>query len=102
MTEDFEAWEKYPQHHKWFDKLYLAELMGYKCGPTGTAPDVTDHYVVRPIYNLSGMGVGAKIVKIDAGDFTKVPPGYFWCEFMPGIQYSATYQWLEGSWVPKS
>ena len=102
MTEDFEAWEKYPHHHKWFNKLYLAELMGYKCGPTGLAPDVTDHYVVRPIYNLSGMGVGSKIVKIDAGDATKVPPGYFWCEFIAGIQYSATYTWVDGKWVPKS
>lgn len=102
MIEDFEAWKEYPHHHKWFNKLYLAELMGYKCGPTGLDPDVTDHYVVRPIYNLSGMGVGAKIVRIDAGDATKVPPGYFWCEFIAGIQYSATYQWSEGHWTPKS
>ena len=98
MTEDFEAWEKYPHHHKWFNKLYVAELMDYKCGPTGLAPDVTDHYVVRPIYNLSGMGVGAKVIKIDAGDVTKVPPGYFWCEFIAGIQYSATYEFVDGCW----
>ena len=72
--------------------------MGYKCGPSGLAPDVTDHYVVRPIYNLSGMGVGAKVIKIEAGDLTKVPPGYFWCEFIAGIQYSATYDFVDGHW----
>ena len=98
MIHDFEAWEKYPHHHKWFNKLYLAELMGYKCGPTGLAPDVTDHYIVRPIYNLSGMGVGSKVIKIEAGDVTKVPPGYFWCEFIAGIQYSATYEFVDGRW----
>lgn len=98
MIHDFEAWEKYPHHHKWFNKLYLAELMGYKCGPTGLAPDVTDHYIVRPIYNLSGMGAGSKVIKIEAGDATKVPPGYFWCEFIAGIQYSATYEFVDGRW----
>jgi hypothetical protein len=98
LIHDFEAWEKYPHHHKWFNKLYLAELMGYKCGPTGLAPDVTDHYIVRPIYNLSGMGVGSKVIKIEAGDVTKVPPGYFWCEFIAGIQYSATYEFVDGRW----
>ena len=98
MIHDFEAWEKYPHHHKWFNKLYLAEIMGYKCGPTGLAPDVTDHYIVRPIYNLSGMGVGSKVIKIEAGDATKVPPGYFWCEFIAGIQYSATYEFVDGRW----
>ena len=98
MIHDFEAWEKYPHHHKWFNKLYLAEIMGYKCGPTGLAPDVTDHYIVRPIYNLSGMGVGSKVIKIEAGDVTKVPPGYFWCEFIAGIQYSATYEFVDGRW----
>jgi len=98
LIHDFEAWEKYPHHHKWFNKLYLAELMGYKCGPTGLAPDVTDHYIVRPIYNLSGMGAGSKVIKIEAGDATKVPPGYFWCEFIAGIQYSATYEFVDGRW----
>lgn len=98
MIHDFEAWKKYPHHHKWFNKLYLAELMGYKCGPTGLAPDVTDHYIVRPIYNLAGMGVGSKVIKIEAGDANKVPPGYFWCEFIAGIQYSATYEFVDGRW----
>ena len=98
MTEDFEAWKQYPHHHKWFNKLYIAELMGYKCGPSGLAPDVTDHYVVRPIYNLSGMGVGAKTIMIPAGDATKVQPGYFWCEFIAGLQYSATYEFVDDRW----
>jgi hypothetical protein len=45
--------------------------------------------------NLSGMGVGAKKVWIDAGDHSKVPPGYFWCEWFYGNQYSVTYEWQD-------
>ncbi len=31
MNDD-QAWEKYPKHHKWFNKLWLAEELGYVCG----------------------------------------------------------------------
>jgi hypothetical protein len=99
---DDDAWIKYPQHHNWFNKLFVAEQMGYNCGPSGLAPSVTDYYMVRPTYNLSGMGVGADMIKIDAGDPSKVPPGYFWCEFIGGIQYSATYEFTLGRWKPIS
>lgn len=95
---DEDAWDKYPQHHNWFNKLFVAEQMGYKCGPSGLAPTITDYYMVRPTYNLSGMGIGADMIKIPAGDASKVPPGYFWCEFIPGIQYSATYEFVNNKW----
>lgn len=89
---DYEAWEKYPNHHNWFNKLWVSEKLGYKCGPGGTAPKTSGWYVVRPTYNLSGMGVGAKRVFIKAGDLTAVPAGYFWCEWFDGVHYSATYR----------
>jgi hypothetical protein len=93
---DAEAWKKYPQHHKWFNKLYLAERMGYNCGPSGVAPEKTNLYIVRPIYNLSGMGAGASLIHIDKNDASKVPPGYFWCDFFGGQHYSITYKWEDG------
>ena len=98
---DADAWKLYPHHHKWFNKLYLAELMGYKCGPSGVAPNTTGVYIIRPIYNLSGMGAGAQVLKIEAGDTTKVPPGYFWCEYYGGQHYSVTYEWNNG-WKQKT
>lgn len=94
MIHDFEAWEKYPNHHNWFNKLWLSERLGYDCGPCGTTPKVAGQYIVRPIYNLSGMGVGASIKHINPGDFTQVPPGYFWCEVFTGDNYSATYEFV--------
>lgn len=102
MIEDYEAWDKYPHHHNWFNKLYVAEQMKYVCGPSGTAPTVTDYYIVRPTYNLSGMSLFTAMTKIEAGDYTKVPPGYFWCEYIPGFQYSATYEYVDDSWKPVS
>lgn len=103
--QDDDAWKKYPKYHKWFDKLWLSEQLGYECGPCGVAPTRTGRYVVRPIYNLSGMGVGAQIKTIEPGDTTQVPPGYFWCEVFEGQHYSATYEYVEGQvpyWRPLS
>ena len=34
--DEYQLWEKYPHHHKWWNKLYVAETFGYKCGPGGT------------------------------------------------------------------
>ena len=99
--QDDDCWEAYPQHHKWFNKLYVAERLRYKCGPCGVAPKEDNHYIVRPIYNLSGMGLGAEIKYIKAGDTTQVPPGYFWCEYFTGFHYSAIYEFIHdnvGTW----
>lgn len=89
--EDFQAWQSFPHVRQWFNKLYLAESLGYDCGPGGVPPSASGYYCVRPIYNLSGMGVGARKQWIEAGDCTGVEPGYFWCEWFDGDQYSITY-----------
>lgn len=90
--EDAEAWNKYPLLRDWFNKLHLALTMGYVAGPAGVAPINSGYYCVRPIYNLGGMGVGARKQWIDAGDRFSVEPGYFWCSWFEGDQYSTTYK----------
>jgi hypothetical protein len=90
--EDFQAWQSYPHMRLWFNKLYLAERLGYDCGPGGIPPKKSNFYCVRPIYNLDGMGVGARKQWIDAEDRGGVEPGYFWCEWFDGEQYSASYK----------
>lgn len=102
---DEDAYKKYPRHRKWFNKLYIAELFKYDCGPCGTAPTKDGTYIVRPIYNLSGMGVGAEVKEIKAGDLKATPPGYFWCEYLTGKHYSATYEFVHDTkpyWKPLS
>lgn len=92
VDEDEQAWLKYPQHRKWFNKLYVADAFGYKCGPAGIPVPDPGFYVVRPIYNLAGMGVGAKVMFLHPKDIDKIPPGYFWVEyFSKGTHYSVDY-----------
>ena len=103
--EDDDTYKKYPHHRKWFNKLYIAELFGYKCGPAGVDIPEDGTYVIRPIYNLSGMGVGAHVKALKAGDDRSVPAGYFWCEYLTGKHYSANYKWqydrdmINGKWL---
>lgn len=91
IDEDVEAWQNYPQYRKWFNKLYVADILGYVCGPAGIPVPKTNEYVVRPIYNLGGMGVGASIKILKPKDIDQVPPGYFWVEVFKGIHYSIDY-----------
>lgn len=93
INVDEDQYQKYPHHRKWFNKLWVAELFKYDCGPNAVAPSKDGTYVIRPIYNLSGMGVGASVKELKAGDRKTVPPGYFWCEFLKGKHYSANYKW---------
>ncbi len=95
--DDHHAYRMFPDRRKWFNKLWLAEDLGYECGPSGIAPSKSGYYIVRPIMNLSGMSVGAKKKYIEAGDLSQTPPGYFWCEWFGGPQYSVTYEWT-GVW----
>lgn len=98
---DDDAWIAYPHHRGWFNKLELSLHLGYTCGPCGVAPDCDGEYVVRPIYNLEGMGIGAFKAFIEAGDASRVPPGSFWCEWFEGDHHSVDYQWRDG-WHPVS
>ena len=99
--DDAEAYLKFKNQRKWFNKLWLSEQLGYDCGPSGIAPTKSGWYIVRPIMNISGMGVGAQRKHIQANDVTKTPPGYFWCEWFEGAQYSVSFEWV-GRWKQTS
>lgn len=101
-TEDYQAYSKYPHHRKWFNKLWLSETLGYYCGPSGIFPYKAGWYIVRPIMNLSGMSVGAERKYIEEKDVTKVKPGYFWCEWFEGNQYSVTFEKVGNAWLQTS
>jgi len=102
---DCDSWNRYPQHRRWFNKLDLSLRLGYECGPCGLAPSKTAQYVVRPIYNLSGMSAGARYQTIESGDAGSVEPGYFWCERFVGPHVSVNYEsngayWFQtGAWT---
>jgi hypothetical protein len=106
--EDFQAWELYKNtEHRWvFNKLEIALRQGLGAGPASTAPDRNGIYIYRPIYNLYGMGIGAKKFEYDKETMYDslinndvVPPGYFWCEWLEGEHLSIDYHQDEkGFW----
>lgn len=105
MNDDTDAWIKYPKHRNFFNKLWLSDQLGYKCGPAGLPPLQSGEYVVRPIYNLRGMGLGARFEWIEANDWNALDPGYFWCEKFTGRHISASFEFVHGKigqWKPVS
>ncbi len=100
---DFEAYKKFKKHRKWFNKLWVAEKFGHLCGPAGMDIPKDGTYIIRPIYNLEGMGVGAEVKDLKEGDHS-TPPGYFWCEYFIGAHLSVDYVFnydamTGGSWI---
>jgi len=98
ITDDNSAWHAFPQHRLWFNKLWLSETLGYDCGPGGIAVTKPGVYVVRPVYNLRGMGLGAKVKYLTPYDTHTVPAGHFWCEQFKGTQRSIDFQWNINGW----
>ena len=97
IDEDHQAWEAYPQHRWVFNKLDLALRMGYAAGPAGVPIPRDGKYIIKPIYNLYGMGLGAEVVEWTLADNKKIEdceiisPGYMWCEYLEGPHYSVDY-----------
>jgi hypothetical protein len=98
---DAQAYMIHANQRKWFNKLWLSEKLNYYCGPAGIAPNRSDWYIVRPVMNLPGMGLGAKKKYINAGEINLVEPGNFWCEWFEGTQYSVCFEW-DKKWKQKS
>lgn len=98
ILTDHDAWNKYPQHRWFFNKLWVNEQVGNKCGPAGIFVPHDNYYCVRPIYNLHGMGLGASKQYITTDNQTTVPPGYFWTEWLEGDHVSVDYYRVEHQW----
>jgi len=74
-----------------YDKLVLSRKLNYICGPAGVPVPYPGEYIVRPITNIDGMGIGAKFVRLDQSTENVVEPGYFWCEVFKGTHLSVDY-----------
>jgi hypothetical protein len=98
MQDDI-AYELYPHHRKWFNKLWFSNQMSYICGPGGVPTRTSGWYIVRPIMNIRGMGLGSRKMYIESNDTTVVGPGEFWCEWFNGVQYSVDFVRSENKWV---
>jgi hypothetical protein len=93
MKYDDDVWETMNPQDAWvYDKLILAKRLGYECGPAGVAVKATAFYIVRPISNYRGMGLGSSIRLITKGEDI-IPDGYFWCEVFQGRHFSFDYHY---------
>lgn len=73
-----------------YNKLFLSRILGYNCGPIGTTVPKSDFYIVRPSFNLLGMGRFARKEWIE-NDTDNFHPGEFWCEIFEGEHLSVDY-----------
>lgn len=88
-SSDVEAWPVLDVQDLWvYDKLILAKYLGYVAGPAGVDLPCPGEYIVRPITNLYGMGLGASIQSFPSVDTSHLPPGTFWCEIFQGRHLS--------------
>jgi len=112
VIEDYQAWEAYPNYRWVFNKLELSLRLGYHAGPAGIPVKQYGDYIVRPIYNPYGMGIGAHkkwlspVMEDEMSCHKHIPPGYFWCEWFNGNHYSIDYKrgknWknTHSDWIP--
>lgn len=102
IKTDEEAWIKYPSHRDWFNKLWTSERFGHACGPAGIEVPKSGTYIVRPIYNLYGMGANATFQFLTKEDKDSLTPGHFWCEVFEGDHLSIELNWNKTRWIPHS
>jgi hypothetical protein len=92
LLTDYDAWAYAEHKDLWvFDKLIVARRAGHICGPRGMNVPKPGMYMVRPIMNFSGMGLGARKLYIE-GSTDHLEPGEFWCEFFEGEHLSIDYR----------
>ena len=73
-----------------YNKLFISRVLGYKCGPVGTTVPQPDFYIVRPSFNLLGMGRFARKEWIE--QYTDhMHPSEFWCEIFEGEHLSVDF-----------
>jgi hypothetical protein len=74
-----------------YNKLFLSRVLGYTCGPAGTTVPKPDFYIVRPSFNLLGMGRFAR--KEWLYNYTDhIHPAEFWCEIFEGEHLSVDFK----------
>ena len=86
-----EEWNNIHLDDLWFyNKLFLSRVLGYNCGPVGTAVPKPDFYIIRPSFNIMGMSRFARIEWIE-NSTDNMHPAEFWCEIFKGEHLSVDF-----------
>jgi hypothetical protein len=89
--DSYDEWDSIHNEDLWiYNKLFLSRVLGYNCGPSGIAVPKPDFYVIRPSFNLMGMGrLSRKEWVNDTTDY--LHPSEFWCEVFEGEHLSVDF-----------
>lgn len=91
LLECNDEWNHIHSEDLWvYNKLFLSRSLGYKCGPSGTTVPQPDFYIVRPSFNLLGMGRFARKEWIEHTT-ENFHPAEFWCEIFQGQHLSVDF-----------
>lgn len=94
-----QEWENICSEDLWaYNKLFLSKILKYVCGPTGTIVPKSNYYIIRPSFNLNGMGRLARIEWIEKNT-DKYHPSEFWCEIFTGRHLSVDFYKKESKLV---
>ena len=97
-VSDAAAWRLNPSHRHVYDKLAVALGQGMLAAPCGVSPmDLgvapRQRVFVKPITNLAGMSIDARVVRADE---VMAWPGLFWSELLQGQHVSTDGLLLDG------
>jgi len=91
-TEELESYPLTPEKDRWiFNKLLVAERLGYDCGPSGVPMTKPGSYCFRPVMNFMGNSYAGHFkFEFDGVNQPEIIPGWFWCEWFDG-----DHEWVE-------
>jgi len=97
---DKDAWVLYPDYSHLYNKLWVNRSSGVNCDLIGSSK-IPEKYpvIVRPVYNLFGMGHEARIVTTPQEIVSSGLSGYFWAESLNGQHLSWDIAIQQGIWV---
>jgi hypothetical protein len=92
LLDGNDEWKNIHTSDLWiYNKLFLSRVLGYTCGPVGTTVPKPDFYIVRPSFNLLGMGRFARKEWIEK--YTDhIHPAEFWSEIFMGEHLSVDFK----------
>lgn len=92
LLDGNDEWNNIHPSDLWiYNKLFLSRVLGYTCGPVGTTVPRPDFYIVRPSFNLLGMGRFSRKEWIEK--YTDdIHPAEFWCEIFTGEHLSVDFK----------
>lgn len=92
LLDGNDEWNNIHHDDLWIcNKLFLSQVLGYTCGPVGTTVPKPDFYIIRPSFNLLGMGRFARIEFVYKWT-DQFHPAEFWCEIFDGEHLSVDFK----------